>query len=202
MHWNIIHILSTLGLHIRKWNKTNQPGEMSMKKLALCALVCAAPLVTTSALADMRYAGDSRHVVVRDGYGGCVKVNALHTNIRSCNGNVQSITLDARALFDTNSADLKPAGKRAIDDVVSHAGAENISAVTVTGHTDSLGSEAYNMDLSKRRANSVKNHMVGQGVSANNIKTVGKGESMPVASNETGQGRAKNRRVEIELTTK
>ncbi|OOZ39722.1 hypothetical protein BOW53_10410 [Solemya pervernicosa gill symbiont] len=173
-----------------------------MKKLALCALVCIAPIVATSAAADTRYAGDSRSVVVKNAYGECWNINKLHTNIKSCGGGVQSITLGAHALFDTNSADLKPAGKQQISNVVSKVGAGNIKSATVVGHTDSMGDAEYNRDLSDRRAMSVKRYMAGEGVSANRIKTRGRGETMPVASNDTTQGRTKNRRVEIEIVTK
>lgn len=67
------------------------------------------------------------------------------------------------------------------------------------GHTDSVGPEEYNQRLSVRRAESVKAHLVGQGIEANRIYTEGKGESQPVADNSTKEGRAKNRRVEIEV---
>jgi len=67
----------------------------------------------------------------------------------------------------------------------------------VEGHTDSIGSEAYNLRLSERRANAVADYMESQGISSSRITTKGWGKSKPVADNRTKEGRAKNRRVEI-----
>jgi OOP family OmpA-OmpF porin len=69
--------------------------------------------------------------------------------------------------------------------------------VSVQGHTDSIGTEAYNQGLSERRAGAVKDHLVARGVSASRLTAVGFGESNPIASNDTAEGRALNRRVEL-----
>jgi OOP family OmpA-OmpF porin len=69
--------------------------------------------------------------------------------------------------------------------------------VEVAGHTDSVGSEEYNMGLSDRRANSVKDYLISQGITATRLTARGYGESQPVASNDTDAGRAQNRRVEL-----
>ena len=69
--------------------------------------------------------------------------------------------------------------------------------VEVAGHTDSTGAEEYNQGLSERRANSVKDYLVSKGVQAQRLQAKGYGESMPVASNDTKEGRAENRRVEL-----
>jgi len=74
------------------------------------------------------------------------------------------------------------------------------SVITLTGHTDYRGSDAYNMALSHRRANSVKDALVQLGVSANRLSSFGKGESQPIATNKTTEGMAKNRRTEVRLT--
>ena len=71
--------------------------------------------------------------------------------------------------------------------------------VIATGHTDSIGTDAYNQKLSERRAKSVKEYMVAKGVPAAKITMLGKGETQPVATNKTKEGRAKNRRVDIEF---
>ncbi len=76
---------------------------------------------------------------------------------------------------------------------------ETTEAVISEGHTDGKGTDAYNMGLSRRRANSVKQYLVRNGIAASRIRTEGYGESRPVASNETDDGRAQNRRVELHL---
>ncbi len=75
----------------------------------------------------------------------------------------------------------------------------NLEVIIAVGHTDSIGTDAYNQKLSIRRAESVKAYLQGKGIEANRIYTEGKGEKQPVADNKTAEGRAKNRRVEIEV---
>lgn len=113
----------------------------------------------------------------------------------------QKITLQADALFDFDKATLKPGGKASIDEALATKAKENITIETIlaTGHTDSIGTDAYNDKLSLRRAQAVKDYMVSQGVDASHITVEGKGKRQPVASNKTKEGRAKNRRVEIEF---
>ncbi len=109
------------------------------------------------------------------------------------------MTLQADALFDFDKATLKPEGTAKIDALVDTLKGGNYDVVIAIGHTDSVGPDAYNMKLSKARAESVKAHMVTKGIPAARIRTEGKGESQPVASNATAEGRALNRRVEIEV---
>lgn len=101
------------------------------------------------------------------------------------------------AHFDFDSAKLSSEAAESIN-----ASLEAISAapVTVAGYTDATGPEAYNQQLSERRANTVANHLSEQGVDLNNITVVGHGEANPVASNDTKEGRAENRRVTITPT--
>jgi OOP family OmpA-OmpF porin len=75
----------------------------------------------------------------------------------------------------------------------------DLEMVIATGHTDSIGSDAYNQKLSERRAAAVKDYLVSKGIPASKITTIGKGESQPVATNKTAEGRQKNRRVDIEF---
>ncbi|MEK9721040.1 MAG: OmpA family protein, partial [Quisquiliibacterium sp.] len=112
----------------------------------------------------------------------------------------QRFTLAADALFDFDKSSLKPAGKEALDALMSSAGGKAVELAIVVGHTDSVGTDAYNMALSLRRADSVKAYLVSKGVAADRIRTAGRGESQPVASNETEEGRAKNRRVTVRVT--
>ena len=81
--------------------------------------------------------------------------------------------------------------------MVARIRAINLDVVIAVGHTDSMGSEAHNQRLSLRRAEAVKAYLVNQGVPAERIRTEGRGEAQPVASNDTAQGRALNRRVDI-----
>ncbi len=109
------------------------------------------------------------------------------------------VTYAADAFFDFDKAVVKPAGKAKLDDLVSKVKGINLEVIIAVGHTDSIGSDAYNQKLSVRRAEAVKAYLVSKGIEKNRIYTEGKGEKQPVASNKTKEGRAKNRRVEIEV---
>ncbi len=108
------------------------------------------------------------------------------------------IELSADTYFDFDKATLKPAGKEKIDaEVVAPMKEHSNLRALVEGHTDSIGSDAYNQRLSERRANAVRDYMVSRGIDAQRITTKGWGKSKPIASNKTKEGRARNRRVEI-----
>ena len=94
---------------------------------------------------------------------------------------------------------LKPAGRQALDEMVSNLGGMDLEVAIAVGHTDSIGTDAYNQKLSMRRAEAVKAYLKSKGVDANRIYTEGKGENQPIATNKTREGRAKNRRVEVEV---
>jgi OmpA-OmpF porin, OOP family len=111
----------------------------------------------------------------------------------------QSITIQAEALFDFDKSVVKPDGKRDLDQAAAKMSGVDVEMVIATGHTDSIGTEAYNQKLSERRANAVKAYLVSKGVPASKITTLGKGETQPVATNKTKEGRAKNRRVDVEF---
>ncbi len=111
----------------------------------------------------------------------------------------QAITIQAEALFDFDKSVLKPAGKKSIDDAIAKMKQVDVEMVIATGHTDSFGTDAYNQKLSERRATTVKEYMVSQGIPAAKITISGKGETQPVATNKDAAGRAKNRRVDIEF---
>ena len=112
---------------------------------------------------------------------------------------IQSVSLQAETLFDFDKAIIKPAGKAALDGVVAELSKVNVETVIAVGHTDAIGTDAYNQSLSLRRVEAVKAYLVSKGVPSGQIKTEGRGESQPVASNQTREGRAQNRRVEIEV---
>ncbi len=109
------------------------------------------------------------------------------------------VTYAADAFFDFDKAVLKPEGKAKLDDLVGKVKGINLEVIIAVGHTDSVGTDAYNQKLSVRRAEAVKAYLVSKGIEKNRVYTEGKGEKQPVADNKTAEGRAKNRRVEIEV---
>jgi len=111
----------------------------------------------------------------------------------------EKVTFAADAFFDFDKSVLKPEGKAKLDDLVSKMGGINLEVIIAVGHTDSVGSDTYNQKLSVRRSEAVKAYLVSKGVEKNRVYTEGKGEKQPVADNKTAEGRAKNRRVEIEV---
>ena len=179
------------------------------------------------------YAQDSRGVIVRDPFGLCWRTGYFTPALAQiqCDPDLvpkpavvpdapktvtppppppplvpggEKITFAADAFFDFDKATLKPEGKAKLDDLVGKLGAINLEVIIAVGHTDSIGSVAYNQKLSVRRAESVKAYLVSKGIEANRIYTEGKGKSQPIAPNtingkDNPAGRAKNRRVEIEV---
>jgi OOP family OmpA-OmpF porin len=97
-----------------------------------------------------------------------------------------------------NSVSDKDAQAR-LDDLVGKLKGVNLEVIIVVGHTDNVGNAAANQRLSLQRAEAVKKYLVGKGIEPNRIYTEGKGPTQPVADNRTAEGRAKNRRVEIEV---
>jgi OOP family OmpA-OmpF porin len=109
------------------------------------------------------------------------------------------VVLNADTFFDFDKSTIKPEGRQILDQVASQVNTLNLETLIATGHTDSIGTEQYNQGLSERRANSVKSYLIDKGVPADRIYAEGKGETQPVATNKTREGRAQNRRVEIEI---
>jgi OOP family OmpA-OmpF porin len=111
----------------------------------------------------------------------------------------EKVTFAADVFFDFDKAVLKPEGKAKLDDLVGKLKTTALEVIIAIGHTDSIGSKEYNQKLSVRRAEAVKAHLVSKGIEPNRIYTEGKGLTQPIADNRTAAGRAKNRRVEIEV---
>lgn len=110
------------------------------------------------------------------------------------------VNLPNGVTFAVDSANITPAFQATLNDIAASLVKYPNSLIDVMGHTDSTGSDAYNLDLSKRRAEAVGNYLTLRGVSRARIETIGYGEQYPVASNDTVEGRALNRRVEIRIT--
>jgi outer membrane protein OmpA-like peptidoglycan-associated protein len=107
------------------------------------------------------------------------------------------ITLPGNVLFTTGQATLLPDAQNRLGQVADALKTETDHQITVEGHTDSQGSEASNLDLSQRRAQTVRDFLVSRGIPTENISATGIGMSRPIADNKTVEGRAQNRRVEI-----
>eukprot|EP01030_Chromulinospumella_sphaerica_P005186 gene5186-5071_t len=154
------------------------------------------------------YVQDARGVIARDPFGLCWRtgywtpadaVPGCDAPICKAPEKLENGNFAADAFFDFDKSTLKPEGKAKLDDLSSKLGAINLEVIIAVGHTDSVGTDAYNQKLSERRANAVKAYLVSKGVEANRVYTEGKGEKQPVADNKSAEGRAKNRRVEIEV---
>jgi outer membrane protein OmpA-like peptidoglycan-associated protein len=114
-------------------------------------------------------------------------------------GNLLAVTFKGDVTFDTNSSEVRPGLYSEINRVAAVLNQYPETLILVEGHTDSVGSDEYNMNLSQRRAVAVKTLLVVRGVAENRIEIIGYGKTMPVATNNTEAGRQKNRRVEIKI---
>lgn len=187
---------------------------------------------------EIPYVIDARNVVARSDFGLCWRTGywspaAAETALAgqfpvgcACDGDIvpqekcveaeepapvptaEKIKLSADALFDFDKAVLKPAGRASLDELATKAARVNLEVILAVGHTDRIGSAAYNQRLSERRANAVKAYLVGKGIDSNRIYTEGKGKAQPVTGTQCNgvKGRKAlisclqpDRRVEIEV---
>ena len=111
----------------------------------------------------------------------------------------EKVTFAADAYFDFDKSRLKPEAQAKLSDLVDKTKGVNLEVIIAVGHTDIIGKDAYNQKLSIARAEAVKTFLTGKGVEKNRVYTEGKGSKQPVADNKTAEGRAKNRRVEVEV---
>jgi OOP family OmpA-OmpF porin len=174
--------------------------------------------------ANASYVGDMSGHLVTDGYGDCVKTGSWSkdADLVDCGAappkvvapepapqvvavapapvTLMAVSLSAGALFDLNKDTLKDAGKAELDELATRIqGMKEVRSLKIVGHTDSTGTDAYNQQLSERRAAAVKTYLQNHGISSSMMTTLGMGESQPTASNATREGRAQNRRVEISV---
>lgn len=135
---------------------------------------------------------------VMDAQAAALQQSISNPNVSVTNhGNYLSVNMPESILFATSSATVGGAAQADLRAVAQNLNQYPNTRVEVYGHTDSTGSTAYNADLSQRRANAVAAILVSNGVASGRVAAVGRGSSMPVASNDTPAGRAQNRRVEI-----
>ena len=111
----------------------------------------------------------------------------------------EKVSFAADAYFDFAKGILKPESAAKLTDLVDKTKGVNLEVIIAVGHTDSMGSEAQNVKVSLDRAEAVKSFLVSKGIEKNRVYTEGKGSKQPVADNKTAEGRAKNRRVEVEV---
>lgn len=109
------------------------------------------------------------------------------------------ITFKSGILFDVDRSELRPEAKTELTDLAGILKKYDDTIILIEGHTDSTGPEEYNMQLSKRRAESVSHFLASQAVSPGRFSVIGYGEVQPVATNETTDGRQQNRRVELAI---
>lgn len=126
------------------------------------------------------------------------ELEAIAETQRTENGIVT--TLKDNILFDSGKAVLKPVAYDSVNQIADILKKYPEDMVIVIGHTDSIGSDAYNQTLSMQRAQAVRLAMIDRGVPASSIEAVGMGEAKPVATNDTAEGRARNRRVELQIS--
>lgn len=193
-----------------------------MRKLVLVAAMAA---IGSAHAAEPREAfwSDSNGVVVKDGQGNCLRTIFWTEKDGVCPGEkkpepvaapapapapaapaptpiITKKTLTGGENFAFDSAKLTPKAQEEVAAIAAEAKAlTTINSVTVEGHTDSTGPRAYNQKLSERRAETVRNELVNQGIPADKITTAGFAFDKPVASNATKEGRYQNRRVEITI---
>jgi len=117
----------------------------------------------------------------------------------ACQEHFKDLLSKDKIYFEYDKADIKTESYKLLDKLISVANECPKSKIVIEGHTDSDGSERYNQQLSSKRANAVKNHLIEKGISAERLEAVGYGEVNPIATNDTNEGREKNRRIEFNV---
>jgi OOP family OmpA-OmpF porin len=184
---------------------------LKFNKLSLGVAASVVLMASSAAYALDTFVQCSSGLPVRDSQGECVQ-SAGGAALPDCLPAVAAPTpaptviarsLDARVNFDFDRSELRPEGRAELDRLVSDMSGINATQLDAVGHTDSIGTEAYNQGLSERRANSVATYLTGQGVNPAIISARGVGELQPIAPNknpdgsDNPEGRAQNRRVDI-----
>ncbi len=190
--------------------------------IAAGVLFASSAIAYEGGMANESYVGDSSGRNVMDSSGNCVRTSSWKVEDMTveCGAEPPEVveevvvvpppppvvmyektTMSTSALFDFDSDVLKEEGKVALqalgDDIKSKSG--KVVDIDIIGHTDSTGPEDYNQGLSVRRAQSVADYIISEGIDASIIDVSGEGESNPIASNATREGRAENRRVDVNV---
>lgn len=201
---------------------------MNRTQAGLLSLLCAAGLMLSAPVAAedwTGYATDSSVTVVRSGFGECVRTSSWSKDIvnAECNPaqvaavepavqepeprrSVQRINLSSDAYFGFDKAELKPEGRAKLDELAAEMRGTQDPRIQITGYTDRIGAEDYNLDLSQRRAEAVRDYLVGKGIETEIIETAAMGEKDPVVScegktgNELIQCLSPNRRTVVEFS--
>jgi OOP family OmpA-OmpF porin len=193
-----------------------------MTSIAAGILLSGTALAHEAGKANDSYVGDAGGHYITDSSGNCVRTGSWKASDQTVDCGAapkveakkappppppapppakpvyENVSLAAGALFDFNKDSLKPAGKQQLDELAGKiGGTARVTDVKIVGHTDSVGPEAYNQQLSVRRATTVRDYLASKGVDRNLMSVSGMGESSPVADNSTKAGRAKNRRVDV-----
>lgn len=198
--------------------KTTKPSRLLPGMLVSALLAATAAAGEEAREATPGYLQDSGDNVVRSGGGDCMHTGNWDpdmANVVGCDdvvldreieviegapsGLLTTVSIPAAAMFAFDSDVLTESGKEAIEEYRKNLRPELSQAYAgiIIGHTDDVGKETYNIDLSRRRAQAVADYLVSTGVDAAKLRVVGRGENDPIASNDTEEGRAENRRVDI-----
>ena len=184
------------------WEDPEPPGAQAIAEAAVAAPWNAAKTtrltmsITTLVDRTTAIAGGSTAGVAAREVSLAERLDRLHATVT---GQEIVIRLASSVLFDFDRAELRADAERLLSEVAAVATAHADRAVRVEGHTDAIGSDAYNQSLSERRAAAVASWLAAHGVARNRLQTVGHGEGRPVGDNATAAGRQQNRRVEIVL---
>lgn len=173
-------------------------SKVNTKLTAMIApLSLAAGLAFATSASAAEYLSDSQGENVVNSYEECWEVSY---GLPTCGE--ERYTISGDGLFDFDKATIRPDLAAKLDKIVAESPelkSKGYTKVDIVGHTDSVGSDAYNQSLSERRAESTADYLASKGIPRNVITTSGMGESQPVATNETAEGRQLNRRVEITI---
>ncbi|WP_175736061.1 OmpA family protein [Burkholderia ambifaria] len=162
--------------------------------------ICAdQPVRTVDSARALRDGSDPATLVFQCGAAPAEAASAAEPTPAPAPAAVEHVNLAGDALFATGLATLTPAARASLDKLLSEREDRTYTQVTVTGHTDSIGNDAANLALSKRRAETVAAYLKAHGLNAQTVSVSGRGSADPVASNATVEGRASNRRVDISL---